>query len=77
MGAAVLSRALQRVAEEDQGDVLIGLDAPDDAAVVDMRGPQVLIHTVDFFPAMVDDPYLFGRIAAESCARRGFVQAID
>ena len=64
VGATVLTRALQKVAAADRGDVLIGLDAPDDAAVIDAPGCKVLVQTVDFFRAMIDDPYLFGQIAA-------------
>jgi selenide,water dikinase len=43
---------------------MIGLDSPDDAALVSFPGAPPLLQTVDFFRAMVDDPYLFGRIAA-------------
>src|SRR5579884_3970320 len=42
----------------------LGLDASDDAALVALPGAPPLLQTVDFFRAMVDDPYLFGRIAA-------------
>ena len=35
----------------------------DDAAVID-RGDHVELHTADFFPAPVSDPYVFGKIAA-------------
>ena len=42
----------------------LGLGSPDDAAVVSFPGAPPLLQTVDFFRAMVDDPYLFGRIAA-------------
>ena len=44
--------------------VMIGLDSPDDAALISFPGAPPLLQTVDFFRAMVDDPYLFGRIAA-------------
>ncbi len=44
--------------------VAIGLAAPDDAAVISFPGAPPLLQTVDFFRAMVGDPYLFGRIAA-------------
>jgi selenide,water dikinase len=43
---------------------MIGLDSPDDAALISFSGTAPLLQTVDFFRAMVDDPYLFGRIAA-------------
>jgi selenide,water dikinase len=43
---------------------MIGLDAPDDAALISFPGAPPLLQTVDFFRAMVDDPYLFGKIAA-------------
>src|SRR5256885_16454718 len=44
--------------------VAIGLASPDDAALLSFPGAPPLLQTVDFFRAMVDDPYLFGRIAA-------------
>jgi selenide, water dikinase len=64
VGATVLSRALSQVHPAERADVVVGLDAPDDAAVVDTGGPLLSVHTVDNFRAMIDDPYLFGRIAA-------------
>jgi selenide, water dikinase len=62
--AAVLSRVLARLEPITSGAVKIGLDGPDDAALISFRGAPPLLQTVDFFRAMVDDPYLFGRIAA-------------
>ena len=44
--------------------VVAGLDAPDDAALVDIGGDRLSVQTVDYFRAIVDDPYLFGKIAA-------------
>jgi len=64
VGATVLSRALGRIAPAVRTDVLVGLDAPDDAAVVDTGGSRLSVHTVDYFRAIVDDPYRFGMIAA-------------
>lgn len=64
VGATVLSRALGTITPAPRDDVLVGLDAPDDAAVVDTGNPRLAVHTVDYFRAIVDDPYLFGKIAA-------------
>lgn len=43
---------------------MVGLNTSDDAAVYRLNEHQALIQTVDFFTPMVDDPYLFGQIAA-------------
>ena len=64
VGATVLARVMNRIEPVARDDVLIGLDAPDDAAVVETPPGKVMVHTIDSFRAMIDDPYLFGRIAA-------------
>ncbi|WP_121012103.1 selenide, water dikinase SelD [Saccharothrix australiensis] len=46
------------------GELVVGLDAGDDAAVVRVRGGLALIATTDFFTPVVDDPFDWGRIAA-------------
>lgn len=45
-------------------DVLVGLDHPDDAAVVRISDDNAIVATLDFFTPVVDDPREFGRIAA-------------
>jgi selenide,water dikinase len=64
VGATVLSRALGRIEPAARADIVIGLDAPDDAALVDVGGDRLSLQTVDYFRAIVDDPYTLGKIAA-------------
>ena len=69
---AVLRRALQRHdvparRPADHGEVLVGLAAADDAAVIRPPAGRLLVRTVDQFPAFIDDAWLFGRIAAHHC----------
>jgi selenide,water dikinase len=45
-------------------NVLVGFDLADDAGVYRLRDDLALVHTVDFFTPIVDDPFDFGRIAA-------------
>lgn len=50
---------------DPNGELLVGLDTGDDAAVVRMPGsPDAVVATADFFTPVVDDPYDWGRIAA-------------
>src|SRR5229473_2703382 len=62
--AEVLGRVVARLDAAASDAVAIGLGSPDDAALLSFPGAPPLLQTVDFFRAMVSDPYLFGRIAA-------------
>jgi len=68
MGPATLLQVLQPLRNMFQGkdypDLLIGLDASDDAAVYRINDEIAIIHTLDFIPPVVDDPYNYGAIAA-------------
>lgn len=48
----------------DFPQLLVGLEAADDAAVYQLNERQAVVTTTDFFPPVVDDPYDFGAIAA-------------
>jgi selenide,water dikinase len=62
--AEALAGAIAKLNLASDDAVAIGLASPDDAALVSFPGGPPLLQTVDFFRAMVSDPYLFGRIAA-------------
>ena len=67
VGADILREALANLEQPGYDDVLVGLGAPDDAAVVVPKPGMVLVQTVDSFRAFIDDPYVFGQIAANHC----------
>jgi selenide,water dikinase len=64
IGPGPLSRVLSRLGPSPDDGVLIGLETPDDGAVIRPPATGYLVQTVDFFRAFVDDPYVFGEIAA-------------
>lgn len=65
LGAGVLSRILEKLPRSEKDpDLLVGYDSRDDAAVYRITEDIALVQTVDFFPPIADDPYLFGQIAA-------------
>jgi selenide,water dikinase len=65
VGATALSRALARLPRRPPRDgVLLGVAERDDVAAIEVPAGQALLQSTDFFRALVDDPYLFGRIAA-------------
>jgi selenide, water dikinase len=45
-------------------DMLVGTETSDDAGVFRLRPDLAIVNTVDFFTPIVDDPYVFGQIAA-------------
>ena len=55
---------LQKLPPQDHPDLIIGTTQADDCGVVRVSDDRAIILTVDFFPAIVDDPYMFGQVAA-------------
>ena len=65
LGPDLLSHVLDKLPRgEKDPNLLIGYDSKDDAAVYRVSDEVAVVQTLDFFPPMLDDPYLFGQIAA-------------
>ena len=67
VGSSVLERTLSRLRQDyppRRQDILVGLDGADDAAVVEVPPDQVMVHTLDYFRSLINDPFIFGQIAA-------------
>lgn len=64
MGQGLLTDTVSNLPTIKDDNLLVGFDTSDDGAVYRLNSDMALIQTLDFFPPMVDDPYLFGQIAA-------------
>lgn len=64
LGPAALSRVLSKLPRPTDPNLLIGTESSDDAAVYKLNDDLAIVQTLDFFPPMVEDPYVFGQIAA-------------
>ena len=60
----MLDSVLGKLARQHDPNVLVGFDTADDAGVYQLTPELALVQTVDFFTPIVDDPYVFGQIAA-------------
>lgn len=64
MGAGTLAKMLEGFKAHADPRLIVGYDKSDDASVYVLDENTALIQTTDFFPPIVDDPYLYGKIAA-------------
>ncbi len=64
VGAGTLAKLLEGIRVRQDPNLLVGFDRSDDASVYKLSEDLALVQTVDFFPPIADDPYLFGQIAA-------------
>lgn len=73
VGSPVLSQALTRARADFPemnrwpNPVHVGLESPDDAAVVAIPAGKLAVQTVDQFRALVDDPYIFAQVCVNHC----------
>src|SRR2546423_12632384 len=64
LNPATLDAVLRKLPRQTDPNVLVGFDTNDDAGIYLVAEGLSLVQTVDFFAPIVDDPYLFGQIAA-------------
>ncbi len=65
--SSILFRVLQRIQAvpyPSNTEILLGLNTPDAAAIVQIPPGKVLVQAVDYFTALLDDPFVFGQISA-------------
>lgn len=65
VGSALLKQTIAQLTPVTNDSVLVGLDQPDDCAVLEINTNSVLCQSVDVLKSLVDDPFLQGKIAAE------------
>lgn len=64
VGAGTLAKLLDGFRTHSDPRLLVGYDKSDDASVYYLDEHTALVQTTDFFPPIVDDPFLYGQIAA-------------
>ncbi len=64
VGAGTLAKLLNDIPVRHEPNLIVGFDRSDDACVYRVDDKRAVVQTVDFFPAVADDPFTFGQIAA-------------
>ena len=64
VGAGTLVQLLEGFKTHTDPRLIVGYDKSDDASVYKITDDLALVQTTDFFPPIVDDPYMYGQIAA-------------
>lgn len=64
LGPGILKHVLDQIPKPSDPNLLVGFEGSDDASVYKLTDDLAIVQTLDFFPPMVEDPYIFGQIAA-------------
>ena len=64
VGAGTLVKMLDGFRTHTDPRLIVGYDKSDDASVYVVSDDTAIVQTTDFFPPIVDDPFLYGQIAA-------------
>lgn len=73
-GTAEIVRGLARF---DDPNLIVGAEGFSDAGVYRLRDDLLLVQSVDFFPPLIDDPFIFGQIAAANALSDLFAMGAD
>ena len=76
MGPGDLKRTLCNL-QADDANILVGFDTSEDASVYKINDDQAMVQTLDFITPVVDDPYLYGQIAAANSLSDVFAMGAD
>ena len=68
---------LRRLPTLSHPDVIVGTETSDDAGVFRLRPDLAIVNTVDFFTPIVDDPFVFGQIAAANALSDVYAMGAD
>ena len=60
LGPGALAKVLEKLPRTKDPNLMIGYEGSDDAAVYRLTDDLAMVQTLDFFPPMVEDPYIFG-----------------
>ncbi len=77
LGPGALARVLEKIPRVKDENLLVGYDSSDDAAVYRVSDELAVVQTLDFFPPMVEDPYIFGQIAAANALSDIYAMGAD
>lgn len=68
---------LRRLPKQTHPDLIVGTETSDDAGVFRLRPDLAVVNTVDFFTPIVDDPFVFGQIAAANALSDVYAMGAD
>ncbi len=67
VGSTVLEKVITRLIIQQNDAIIIGMNQPDDGAVIQVPAGKLMVHTIDYFPSLINDPFVFGKIATNHC----------